>query len=158
VAARNIVDRMAEALVQQGRRAHEDEELPPAEPLAPRAQAVLIGDFLTDPADIAKTVQAMASRGALGHVVMISDPIEDTFPFSGHTEFLDVDSDARLRVGDARTFRDDYVRRLAAHRDRVREICAGVGWTFVLHRTDRPASEALLALRMRIEGAKGGPA
>ena len=35
VAARNIVDRMAEALVQQARRGHEDEELPPAEPLAP---------------------------------------------------------------------------------------------------------------------------
>ena len=41
----------------------------------------------------------MAGRGALGHVVMVADPIEETFPFTGHTEFRDVDSSARLRVG-----------------------------------------------------------
>ena len=44
---------------------------------------------------------------------MIADPVEETFPFSGHTEFVDVDSPARLRVGQAETFRDDYIRRLA---------------------------------------------
>ncbi len=41
--------------------------------------------------------------------------------------------------------------RLAAHRDAVRAAAAKRGWTLLLHRTDRPASEALLALRMRLE-------
>lgn len=157
VAARNIVDRLAEAMVEEAnRRDYEPAELPPADALAPRTQAVLIGDFLSEPAEIERTVHGMASRGAAGHLVMVSDPVEETFPFTGHTEFLDVDSDARLRVGEARAFRDDYIVRLAAHRDAVRAICASRGWSFALHRTDRPASEALLALRMRIEGAQGG--
>jgi uncharacterized protein (DUF58 family) len=114
--------------------------------------------LLSDPAEIERTIHGMASRGALGHVVMIADPIEETFPFHGHTEFLDVDSAARLSVGEASAFRADYVGRLAAHRDRVRATCASRGWSFALHRTDRPTSEALLGLRMRLEGAQSGGA
>jgi hypothetical protein len=30
------------------------------------------------------------------------------------------------------------------------------GWSFTVHRTDRPASEALLALRMQLEAGLGG--
>ena len=105
------------------------------------------------------TAQVMAARGALGHVVMIADPVEETFPFTGHTEFLDVDSSARLRVGEAETFKKDYINRLAAHRDAVRAACLSRGWTFALHRTDRPAAEALLGLRMRLEaGVSASPA
>jgi uncharacterized protein (DUF58 family) len=133
-------------------------ELPPADALPPRTQAVLLGDFLSAPDDIRATIHGMASRGARGHVVMIADPVEETFPFSGHTEFRDVDSDATLRVGEAQTFHDDYIRRLAAHRDAVRETCLSRGWSFTIHRTDRPASEALLALRLRIEAGQAGGA
>jgi uncharacterized protein (DUF58 family) len=157
IAARNIVDRLAESLIEEaGRRDHVPAELPPPDPLAPRTQIVILSDMLNAPDDIRATIHSIASRGAIGHVVMISDPIEDTFPFTGHTEFLDVDSDARLRLGEAQSFKTDYIRRLAAHRDAVREACASRGWSFTLHRTDRPASEALLALRMRLEGPQGG--
>lgn len=159
VAARNIVDRLAEAMIEEAsRRDHVAAELPPSDALAPRTQIVLLSDMLNPPDDIRSTIHSIASRGAIGHVVMISDPIEDTFPFMGHTEFLDVDSDARLRVGEAQSFKADYVRRLAAHRDAVRDACASRGWSFALHRTDRPASEALLGLRMRLEGPQGGVA
>ena len=159
LATRGIVERFAEALIDEETRGEGEAELPPAEALAPRTQAVLVGDFLSRPAEIEATIHAMASRGALGHVVMIADPVEETFPFTGHTEFLDVDSTARLRVGEAETFKKDYVNRLAAHRDTVRAACRSRGWSFAVHRTDRPAAEALLALRMRLEaGVNLGPA
>lgn len=158
MAARDIVDRLGEAMVQEARRdGHVPTELPPRDAAAPRAQFVWLSDFLSDPNDIRDTLQAIAARGAAGHAVMISDPVEDTFPFAGHTEFLDVDSEARLRAGEARAFKADYELRLARHRDAVREACASRGWSFALHRTDRPASEALLNLRMRLEGPQGGP-
>ena len=158
LATRGIVERFAEALIDEEKRGEGEAELPPAEALAPRTQAVLVGDFLSRPAEIEATIHAMASRGALGHVVMIADPVEETFPFTGHTEFLDVDSTARLRVGEAETFKKDYVNRLAAHRDAVRAACRSRGWSFAVHRTDRPAAEALLALRMRLEaGVNLGP-
>lgn len=156
IATRNIAERFAQAMAEEALRpGHVPAELPPATELAPRTQAILIGDLLSDPAIVRKTVQAMASRGALGHLVMIADPVEESFPFTGHTEFLDVDSSARLRVGEAQSFRAEYVARLAAHRDAIADICRSRGWSFAIHRTDRPASEALLHLRGRLEAGHG---
>jgi len=152
IAVRNIVERFAETLLQEESAPDfEPAELPPAANLARNAQAILIGDFLSDPGDISRMIETLSGAGARGHLVMIADPVEETFPFSGHTEFIDVDSPARLRVGQAETFRDEYVRRLAAHRDAIREAARARGWSLMLHRTDRPASEALLALRMQLE-------
>jgi uncharacterized protein (DUF58 family) len=106
---------------------------------------------LSDPADIAARIEAVSARGARGHIVMIADPVEETFPFSGRTELMDVDSSAKLRVGQAQTLRDEYIRRLASHREKIGECARRRGWSFSVHRTDRPASEALLILRMRLE-------
>jgi len=156
-AARDIVERLAERMAEEATRPDfVPAELPPADALAPRTQAVIISDFLSDPEEIAATVRSMASRGARGHLVMITDPVEETFPFSGHTEFRDVDSSARLRVGEAQSFRSAYMQRLAEHREHLRDAARARGWTFALHRTDRPASEALLALRMQLEAGQGG--
>lgn len=156
-AARDIVERLAERMAEEATRPDfVPAELPPSDALAPRTQAVIISDFLSDPEEIATTMRSMASRGARGHLVMITDPVEETFPFSGHTEFRDVDSPARLRVGEAQSFRSAYMQRLSEHRAFLREAARARGWTFALHRTDRPASEALLALRMQLEAGQGG--
>ncbi len=152
LAARNIVERFAEVLIAEERgQAYEPAELAPVDSLPRNSQAVLIGDLLSDPKDIAAMIDSISQRGARGHLIMIADPVEETFPFAGHVEFIDVDSPARLRVGEAQSFRADYVRRLTAHRDLIRAAARARGWTLMLHRTDRPASEALLALRMQLE-------
>jgi uncharacterized protein (DUF58 family) len=152
LAARNIIARFAEAMVVEERTsAGAPDELPANIVLPPRTQAVLISDFLNDPAQLAARIRTLAARGAHGHLVMIADPAEESFPFEGHTEFLDVDSSARLRVGHAESFRRDYINRLEAHRGAVQNAARQRGWSYLPHRTDRPASEALLALRMRLE-------
>ena len=148
LATRNVIERFAEALVHAG---DADDELPQAITLAPRVRALLLSDFLTPPETIATRLEVLAARGARGHLLMIADPVEETFPFSGHTEFRDVDSSVTMRIGQAERFRDDYVRRLARHRDAIREIVRAKGWSLAVHRTDRPASEALLTLRSRLE-------
>ncbi len=155
LATRSIIERFAEVLQAADRNAEAvaDQDLPPGEALAPRTRAVLVGDFLTPPAAVAARVAALAARGARGHLVNIVDPVEETFPFSGHTEFLDVDTRAVLRIGQAERFRDDYIRRLAAHRDALAAAARAKGWSFTVHRTDRPASEALLALRTQMEAS-----
>ena len=83
---------------------------------------------------------------------MIADPIEETFPFEGHTEFLAAAGPARLRAPRAQSLRDAYLERLADHREAVRAACAARGWGFALHRTDASAAQALLALRARLAG------
>jgi uncharacterized protein (DUF58 family) len=152
LAARNIIERFAETMIAEERSsAFEASELPPNAPLQARTQLLWISDFLSDPADIDDKIRRLSAMGARGHLAMIADPIEETFPFTGHTEFIDIDSPARLRLGRAEMFRDKYILRLEAHREAIRAAAARRGWTLLLHRTDRPASEALLALRMRLD-------
>jgi len=125
LAARNIIDRFAETMMaEELSPAFETPELPPNAALQARTQLLWISDFLSDPADIDDKIKLLSAAGARGHLVMIADPIEETFPFTGHTEFADVDSRARLRLGRAEAFRDAYILRLEAHRDAVRTAAA----------------------------------
>jgi uncharacterized protein (DUF58 family) len=158
LAVRNIVERFADVLLaQEAAAGYAPEELPAQVSLPRGAQAILIGDFLADPALISTTIECVSARGARGHLVMIADPVEETFPFSGNTEFVDVDSPARLRAGQAETFRQEYVRRLGLHREAIGASARARGWTLTVHRTDRPATGALLALRVQLD-ANAGPA
>ena len=156
VAARNVVDRFAEALSGPDGARSAPDELPPAEPLPPRSRGLVISDLLSGADEVAFRLALLGSAGALGHVVALCDPVEETFPFAGHVEFADTDGPAKLRLGQAGSLRATYLQRLAAHRDRIAEACRRQGWTFAVHRTDRPATEALLRLATLL--ADGGPA
>jgi uncharacterized protein (DUF58 family) len=153
VAARDVADRLTQALMMQERTApaFAHAETPPLEPLAPRAQAMIFSDGLRPLPEWSLAVETLAARGAGGHLVVIADPVEETFPFAGHVEFLDVDSDWRLRAGEAAALRETYLQRLAAHRDGLSDICRRHGWSFATHRTDAAPATALLALRARLE-------
>ena len=152
-ASRDIVERLAQDLMLDEARAR-PEELPQAHPLAPREQAVLIGDFLSPADDVTARLEALSRRGGRCHVVMIADPVEETFPFTGHTEFIDVDSQQRLRAGQAENLRTIYLTRLQSHREQIRSAIVQRGGTFAIHRTDQPASSALLALSQRLEAGE----
>ena len=158
-ATRDIVDRLGEVLAVEAGRDVERAELPPAVALGPRTRAILIGDFLIEPRLFAERLSSISARGASGHMVMIADPVEETFPFAGHVELVDSDSPATLRLGRAESWRADYEQRLARHRAEIFDIARAHGFSVLVHRTDRPASEALIALRARLEeGATGGRA
>ncbi len=152
MASRRIVELMAEALIRSAEAA--STELPQGASLSPRSRGILIGDWLCDADDFASTLRALSADGARGHVIAIADPVEESFPFGGHVEFADPDSTARLRLGEASSLRQTYLERLGAHRDALLTACRQLGWSFGVHRTDRPASEALL--RLAILSADGG--
>jgi uncharacterized protein (DUF58 family) len=153
LATRGVIERFAEAIAaDEHLRGAAASGLPAPEPLTARSKAVLIGDFLSEARDAAQTIRALSAQGAVGQVLMIADPIEETFPFVGHTEFLAADAAVRLRAPRAQNLREPYLQRLAAHREAIRAACAARGWGFALHRTDRSAAQALLALRSRLAG------
>jgi uncharacterized protein (DUF58 family) len=156
LAVRNIIERFAEALAAEENKAGgPPEELPQQRALPRGARVLLIGDFLTDPERISQTIESLSAEGALGHLLMIADPVEESFPFYGNTEFVDVDSPLRLRAGQAESFRKDYIERLAAHREAIGAAARRRGWTLSLHRTDKPTTEALLALKVRLDAMSG---
>ena len=157
LAARNVVDRFAEVLVAD---AASSAELPPAEPLPGRSRALIVSDLLSDANEIAARIATLGSGGARGHLIAVTDPVEESFPFAGHVEFADSDSAARLRLGEASALRNRYLTKLAEHRSRIDAACRRQGWTFAIHRTDRPATEALLRLATLLgdDGAMAGRA
>ncbi len=110
----------------------------------------LIGDFL-DPIDQIETMlDAILSAGVHAHLVQVIDPIEEIFPYAGRTEFHDPESGLRHVVSRAEQYRTDYQNWLAALRERLSTLCRRLDWTFIVHRTDRPATEPLLALHARL--------
>jgi uncharacterized protein (DUF58 family) len=152
-ASRGIVDYLAQALVADT--AGLDRDLPPAAQPARFDEVVLIGDFLTPPERIAESIGGLSAAGSRGHLLMVVDPIEETFPFTGQAVLHDLEGGPSLAIGDAGSWGERYRARITAHRERLQEIVRGAGWTLTLHRTDRPASEAALRLATLVI-ARGG--
>lgn len=113
---------------------------------------VLFSDFL-DPIDSIRThVETLAASGATGHLIQVLDPAEETLPYEGRTEFLGLEGSESWIAERAENLRDVYRARLLAHRDALQALATRLGWSFMVHHTDRPATEPLLALIMRLEG------
>jgi hypothetical protein len=146
-ANRNVIERMAEAIIHHG---SGWSSLPPAISPGPRDEVVLLSDFWSPAPEITASIEHIARRGAAGHVVQVVDPAEETFPYAGRIEFREPESGAQLTVGRAELWARDYLGRVARHRGIIREETARRGWTFAIHRTDRPASELLISLHSRM--------
>ncbi len=147
--ARPFHGRAAPAMFLASLAAGETDDAPPAVRLGRGSSVVLISDFmLSDSAfrALSAAAQRYAAEGAVGALLQVVDPAEETFPFSGSTEFEDLDSAGRLAFGDAGALGTAYRARLAEMRAAFANLAEGLGWTFHIHRTDAPAAPALLAL------------
>ncbi len=145
--SRNVIERMAQAILHDR---SERASLPPDFSPSPLAEIVLLSDLWSDISDVRRTITQLAGRGARGHVVQIVDPAEETFPYWGRIEFVEPEGGGRITAGRAQTWRTDYAERVARHRAEIRSETDRLAWSFTIHRTDRPASELLLALHGRI--------
>jgi uncharacterized protein (DUF58 family) len=120
--------------------------LPAFEALPRHAQLVLISDFLSPLNDIQRMVARFAAGGLRGHLLQVLDPAEETLPFDGRVRFEGVEDRDEVLISRVETVREEYVGRVAAHRDGLAAIVRPAGWSFATHRTDRPPHTALLAL------------
>jgi uncharacterized protein (DUF58 family) len=145
--SRNVIERMAQAI---GHDQSERTSLPPTFAPAPLAEIVLLSDLWSEIADVRRTITQLSGNGARGHVVQIVDPAEETFPYWGRVEFIEPEGGGRITAGRAETWRNDYAARVRRHRAEIRSETDRLGWSFAIHRTDRPASELLLSLHVRI--------
>jgi len=152
-ASRQITERIAEALVADV--AGLDEDLPPRAAIGRFDEAVLISDFLSPLSEISAVVEGVSARGARGHLVMIIDPVEETFPFAGQAMLHDLEDGVQLRVGDAGSWGNAYRERITLHRAAIADMTRRRGWTLTIHHTDRPASEAALRLVTLVAAARG---
>jgi uncharacterized protein (DUF58 family) len=141
--SRNVVERMAEAMV------HDPTDrvsLPPSFAPSPLAEVVVLSDLWSPIAEVHGTIAQLSTTGAHGHVVQIVDPAEETFPYSGRIEFFEPEGAGAITAGRAETWREQYEARVARHRAEIRAETDRLGWSFAVHRTDRPATDLLLWL------------
>jgi uncharacterized protein (DUF58 family) len=147
-ANRNAAERLATALARSEAKAG----FPQLENLRGPGHIVLFSDFLDPVAQTLARLAPLAQRGLRGHVVEIADPAEETFPYSGRTEFLDPETGEKLIAGRAETLRDAYHNAYLARREELSRSLQRMGWTYTLHHTDRLASEALTTLHIKLSG------
>ena len=148
--SRNVIELMAQAIVHDR---SERMSLPPNFSPSPLSEVVLLSDLWSEIAEVRRTTTQLSSSGARGHVVQIVDPAEETFPYWGRVEFVEPEGGGRITAGRAEAWKGDYMARVQRHRDEIRSETGRLGWSFIIHRTDRPASVLLLALQARIGAA-----
>jgi len=153
--SRNVLDKLGNAIVHD---VSERTSLPPTFAPSSLAEIVVVSDFWSPIADVRATLAQLSSTGAHGHVVQIVDPAEETFPYSGRVEFIEPEGAGTITAGRAEGWRDEYQARVARHRSEIRAETDRLGWSFAVHRTDRPATELLLALHARLGAPPPGAA
>jgi len=108
-----------------------------------KSLVMLFSDLLTDAEG---TIKALYRLRHAGHEVIlfhILDEAEVHFPFTGLTEFEDVESDAKLE-GPAEGMRDDYLSALGDYRAMWKKECGAAGVDFVPMDTSIGFDKALL--------------
>jgi len=151
ISARNAAERLAVALMH----APLTSGLPDTAMIRGSSDLVLIGDFLDDAQAVMARIGPLARRGLRGHVIEVADPAEELFPYTGRTEFTDPETGSKLTSGRAENIRDAYTRAYLGRRDGLGQSLRHLGWTFISHRTDHLASEALVAVHMHLSGLPG---
>jgi uncharacterized protein (DUF58 family) len=146
-ASRNVIEKIAEAILHDP---SDRASLPPSFAPSPLSEVVVLSDLWVPLGDVRGTITQLSSTGAHGHVVQIIDPAEESFPYSGRIEFIEPEGAGSITAGRAEAWRNDYQDIVARHRAAIRAETDLRGWSFAIHRTDRPASELLLVLHSRM--------
>ncbi len=114
--------------------------------LRPHQRVVLISDFLGDPQPVLDCLDHAGRLNVSGALLQITDPDEDSFPFSGAVTFRSVSGAARHDTRDAGGLRAAYLARLAERRDLLDRAARRSGWHFGLHDTGLAPAAALMWL------------
>jgi uncharacterized protein (DUF58 family) len=151
-ASRSIIDKMAQAML------HDDAarlSLPPSFVPSPLSEIVVLSDFWSPIEEIRGMLAGLSASGAHGTMIQVVDPAEETFPYSGRIEFVEPEGGNIIIAGRAESWANDYVARLALHREQIRLETAKLDWLFSTHTTSRSAAELLLFLHSGMMVSKG---
>jgi uncharacterized protein (DUF58 family) len=151
-ASRKVTTRIAEMLAANVKLPEFARSTPPPQRMARFASTIWFSDFLDPIETIAPRIEELAHQDVRGHLVQILDPAEETLPYDGRTEFIGIEGSERWLAERAESLRDRYRERLLAHREQVASLCRRLGWSFMLHHTDRPPAEIMLQLIMLLRG------
>jgi uncharacterized protein (DUF58 family) len=119
------------------------------------AEIVVLSDFWSPISEIKGMLAGLSSSGAHGTLIQVVDPAEESFPYSGRVEFVEPEGGGEITAGRAERWANDYVARVALHREQIRAETDTLDWLFSTHTTDRSAAELLLFLHGGMMVSKG---
>jgi uncharacterized protein (DUF58 family) len=107
---------------------------------------IIASDFSEPEEDMLEKLNPLFKRGVRGHLVEVIDPVEEDFPYAGHTVFTHPQTGERITANRAEIVAIDYRRAFLSRRDALIQAAKQFGWTYTISRTDRPATIALIKL------------
>ena len=114
--------------------------------LSKYGRVLLASDFLGPVETWSARLSRFSAIEAHGVMLRVVDPAEEDFPYSGRVRFEQPGGADTLLFGRAEEARKAYRERWARQGAEIEALARRHGWTLVTHRTDKPATSAVLAL------------
>lgn len=146
ISHRHAAERLGEALLH----VPAQEQIADTSVIRDFSDVILISDFLSQDENRFDALSKIAGRRVKGHILQIVDPAEENFPYAGRVEFTDPESGEKQTSGSAQSLKEDYVELFEMHTHQLADISKRLGWSHTKHHTDKPASEALVNLHLKL--------
>ncbi|WP_273717635.1 MULTISPECIES: DUF58 domain-containing protein [Bartonella] len=138
----NVVERIAFALEDYS----DKNSFPDFSTITRFSHAIIMSDFLDHPEKIIQHLNVLLTKQVTAHLIEIADPAEESFPYTGHTEFFDPETKEKHIFGKAENLRKSYCKLYQARRKELVNFCARQGWSYHVSTTDQPLTETILHL------------
>jgi len=107
------------------------------------SDVILIGDFLDNINETAKTVRELSNRGINGIIIQILDPAERFFSYKGRINFNGLEGEQNILIGKAESVRNDYKKAIKMHIEKLEKLTTSYSWKYFLDTSDQEASISL---------------
>ena len=109
---------------------------------------VLISDLLGGTEDIISSIYRLSGHELV--VIQVLAPQEAQLGFGGDVKFVDLETGVPLITRVTEGERQEYLKRLGEHNDRISAACSQVGAHYFLCKTDQPIFEAFSEMLSRV--------
>lgn len=107
---------------------------------------IMFSDFLMPLDEINRGLSQFSGYNLHGVLIMVLDPQEIDFTFKGPVRFSGKEGEGKIHFQQAEEHRDAYQKKITAHIDAVKSLCAANRFRFIMQRTDAPLHNGLRAI------------
>ena len=107
-----------------------------------RSKIIIISDFLNNSANLKDTLNYYSNFEISGLIIMINDPCEVAFPFSGETQFFNTENNQHYYAGEAQHIAKQYHRVFEKHKLHTQKIAIENRFQYYHHITNQSVDEA----------------
>ena len=107
-----------------------------------RSKIIIISDFLNNSANLKDALNYYSNFEISGLIIMINDPCEVAFPFSGETQFFNTENNQHYYAGEAQHIAKQYHRVFEKHKLHTQKIAIENRFQYYHHITNQSVDEA----------------